>query len=297
MKKKINDPTPSLHQARLKIQHHAPDYSVYVIYRGESFSDLRGPGYFNINPITERVGELVSTKPRAYPLLIENLVTRDPISIALAGKVSFTFDPRNGDVVTISRLVKIPEPDLTNALGDALKELIFKAIRARANEFWFQEIQRGENLARLETWAAEALLESTALTAFGISNVGVLFTHAVLPQEIETRLKEAAQRRYNAQATGEMPQADLLRSLIVELVEKVNREGNLEQLFNFTEAVNTLRQIEATAPPATKTIDGETVAPPAEPTPSSPPPTPAPSKPKTKSSKKRMSPSFLDPDL
>lgn len=297
MTKKNDADASSLHRARLKIQHHAPDFSVYVIYRDESFSDIRGPGYFKINPLAERVGELISTKPRAYPLMIKNVSTRDPIPVALVGKVSFTFDPREGDVAQISRLVKIPEPDLTNALGEALQELIFKAIRARVNEFWFEEIQRGASLALMEGYALTALNELAILRAFGISNVGVLFTHAVLPQEIETRLKEAAQRRYNAQVSGELEQAALLRSLIVELVEKVNREGNLEQLFNFTEAVNALRQIEGAASPATKIISGEVDRAPDEPAPTTPPAAKAAPKPKAKRGKKPSSPSYLDPDL
>lgn len=301
MKKKADKPEPFVHKSRRLLQKHAPDFTVYAIYHGDNFSDIRGPGYFNINPLTERVGESISTKPRAFPLLIENLMTRDPLRIALAGKVSFTFDPREGDVTAIARLVKIPDPELTNTLGQALQELIFKTVRVRVNEFDFEEIQRAARLAELEEIALASLGGMAILNTFGIRNVGVLLTHAVLPPEIETRLTEAAQRRYNAQVTREIEQPDLLRSLIVELVEKASRGGNVEQLFSFTEAVNTLRQVEAArepraihAPPP-ETIDGEIVKPaPEEPAPP-PPPTPHPAKPKQ--SKKPISPSYLDPDL
>lgn len=290
-----------MHKSRRILQKHAPDFTVCAIYHGDNFSDIRGPGYFNINPLTERVGESISTKPRAFPLLIENLMTRDPLRIALAGKVSFTFDPREGDVTAIARLVKIPEPDLTDALGQALQELIFKSVRARVNEFGFEEIQRGTHLALLEEAAVTALGSMEILNNFGIRDVGVLFTHTVLPPEIETRLNEAAQRRYNAQVTREIEQPDLLRSLIVELVEKASRGGNVEQLFNFTEAVNTLRQMESARAPRTiqapppATIDGEIVPP----TPEEPavPPPPAPNPAKPGHPKKPISPSYLDPDL
>ncbi|TAH53482.1 MAG: hypothetical protein EYC68_03005 [Chloroflexota bacterium] len=298
MAKKTADPNiPKWQKGGMRVNYHAPDFTVVVIYRDDSFVRVRGPGPLSINPFVERLGEEISIKPRAYPLMVKNVLTRDPISITLVGKVAFTFDPREGDATAIARLVKIPEPDLTNALGDTLQEFIFKALRARVNEYWFEEIQRGATLAELEEYALASLRELPSLRAFGISNIGVLLTHAILPQEIEMRLKEAAQRRYNAQVSGELEQTALLRSLIVELVEKVNREGNLEQLFNFTEAVNALRQIEGAASPATKIISGEVDIVPDEPALPAPPPSKPAPKPKTKRAKKSISPSYLDPDV
>jgi hypothetical protein len=298
-----DSPQPIIHRARRKLQKYTPDYTVCVIYHGDNFSDIRGPGYFSLNPFTERIGETISTKPRAYPLQIENLMTRDPIRITLAGKVSFTFDPREGDVTTIARLVKIPEAALTNALGETLQELIFKALRARVSELGFEEMQNGASLAQMEETTVNALGAMEALQTIGIRDVRVLFTHAILPPEIETRLNEAAQRRYNARVTREIEQPDLLRSLIVELVEKASRGGSVEQLFNFTEAVNTLRQMEvardsrAMPAPPSETIDGQVVKPVPDEPPAPPPPPAEPAKSKPKRGANPISPSYLDPDL
>lgn len=296
---------PIAHRANRRIRQHVPDFHVCVIYRGESYAGVRGPGYFFVNPLTERTGEIVSTKPRAKSFRLEHLFTSDPIPIELAGKLSFTFDPREGDAVPISRLVRLPAATLDDALGSAVQELVFKAVRSPVNAYSFENIQRGETLAQLEA-IARTVNDLPGLYALGIQNVSVMFTHAVLPDDLQKRLGESAQRRYNTQISHELEQADLLRALIIELVEKVSRDGNLEQLFNFTEAVNTLRQIESrpAAPPALepanpKIIDAQVFSkPPSDASPPNDNPTPPDTGTSTAKPKrsKPKSPSYLDPD-
>src|SRR5262245_22714358 len=89
----------------------------------------------------------------------------------------------------------------------------------------------------------------------GFREMGMTIENMPLPPMIEARLQEVAQRRFNAQAAQNLSQGELIRTLLIELVERVSRQGTSEHYLNAADIMNALKELETLSSAPTKVID------------------------------------------
>ena len=71
-----------------------PDNHLGVVYRMEMYYDLRGPGFFWINPFTQSVKQEVNLGPDFIKTHIPSLQTQDAVQLGLRLALAYAFDPR-----------------------------------------------------------------------------------------------------------------------------------------------------------------------------------------------------------
>lgn len=255
---------PLWHKIRLRVfgAKHVPDGQVCIIYRGESYSDVRGPGYFGVCKLLERMGEVVKISPRTGHFTFENLSTREPVPLTLTGLFNFKFDPRPPTDPKIAvNLVKLSPGALEGFMQDTLRRLV----RVYTPQYSFVELRSATPFPTIENAVVNDFAREELLQRMGLQLSRFEIQHGITPERTEARLQESAQRMRNADSIQQLPLHELLLALYTELVEKSS--GGSEQLWNMTDLMNLIQRLDKGASPPTRIIDA---------TPSAPPPTPNP---------------------
>ncbi|MDL1896003.1 hypothetical protein FBQ82_06995 [Anaerolineae bacterium CFX7] len=247
---------PLFHKIRLRFlgYKHMPDDHVCVIYEGESYAGVRGPGYFRINGWHERLGEVVKVSARTTPFTYENLSTREPVPVSLTGKITFSFDPRPPTEKEMAMaFVRLSADALNGFVQDAVRRLV----RLYTPQYTFAALRSSVPFPEIEAAVVQDFAREELLRRMGLKLGRFTIEQSLTPERTEARLQEAAQRMYNADAVQQIPLNELLLALYTELVEK--SKGGSEQIWNMNDLATLIQRLEKSAAPPTRIID---VAPP-----------------------------------
>ncbi len=271
------------------------DNHVRAVYRMESYLESRGPHFFWINGLKERLGSIIYLGPRFRTFSFANLSTQDPLRAGLRVSISFSFDPRRTRREIAAQLINLDDEVLVLIVEGA----VLKSIRSLIAQYLFEEIRHGRVFEVIEQKAQADLATDPSLGQLGIQVGGVQVLEPILSDTIETRFEQTAQRRFNIQATQDFNPTEIARTLAIEIVEKLNSQGLGGQYLNPGDILNALQQLPSRLPTPTKVIDGPAAAKPGSPEAQSGSvhdirPSPPPSQTPPTDKKGPISPSFLD---
>jgi hypothetical protein len=139
-----------------------PDNHLGAVYRMESYRDLRGPGFFRINPLTETVKLVVSLNPDFISTDISSLNTRDAVQLGMKVAIAYIFDPRNLTHEKAQVFVKWPKHILRDIVTDFARSTMLSIVA----RYYAENICRGELFEAMEqalTTELKKRLESLAM--------------------------------------------------------------------------------------------------------------------------------------
>ncbi len=272
------------------------DNHVQVVYRDGLYLTAKGPGFFWIRFWSDRTGPVVYIGPRVQSYTFSNLSTRDPVRVGLRVSAGFNFDPRRTDRATAAQFVSAAQDPVPLIVSTAL----LKSLRSQVSMYGLEQIRQGRVFEVIERTSKADLAANPLLPKLGIIPSGVTILEPLFSEKLEARFEEAAQRRFNLEATQDYQPTDLAETLAIEIVEKINAQGASEQYLTPSDIVNAVKQLPPRPAPRTRVIEGQVrPAPlPADNPSAAPGAGPPTSSPQTPSDQPlQPPPTYLDPDL
>jgi hypothetical protein len=123
-----------------------PDNHLGAVYRMERYRDLRGPGFFRINPFTESVKLTVSLNPDFMSTNVSSLNTRDAVQLGMEVALAYVFDPRNLTHEKAQVFVKWPRYILRDIVTDFARSTLLSVVAS----YYAEHICRGELFETIE---------------------------------------------------------------------------------------------------------------------------------------------------
>lgn len=224
---------------------------VRVVYRMEKYTGVRGPGFFKYNGLTERLGPTVYLGPRFKTYTFPNLSTSDPMRVGFRVSASYTFDPRNVKPEIATQLVQLDSDVFALIVEGAL----LKSLRVLVADHTIETIRQGKVYGAIESQTAQEMGRNPGLAVLGLGVGNLEILEPLFPQAVEARFEEAAQRRFNVQAVQDFRASDVVKTLAMELVEKLGPQT--QQYLNGSDIMNAVQQLPEPPAAPTKTIDGQ----------------------------------------
>jgi len=116
-----------------------PDNHLGAVYRMERYNDLRGPGFFRINPLTESVKLTVDLNPDFMSTNVSGLNTQDAVQLEMEVALGYVFDPRDLPHEEAQVFIKLPK----NILRDIVTDFTTSTLLSIVPSYSAEHICRG----------------------------------------------------------------------------------------------------------------------------------------------------------
>jgi hypothetical protein len=165
-----------------------PDNHLGAVYHMERYRDLRGPGFFRINPLTESVKVVVSLNPDFISANIPSLNTHDGVQLGLQVALAYEFDPRKLPAAKAQIFVKWP-PHILRAIATDSATRTLLSIVARHTA---QQICRGEVFDAIDRAITAELAQR--LEPLAIKPVLAMVLRVITPPTLQETFTDAVNR-------------------------------------------------------------------------------------------------------
>ncbi|MFQ5610636.1 MAG: SPFH domain-containing protein [Anaerolineae bacterium] len=169
------------------------DYQLGVVYKMGRYHDLRGPGFFWINPLTDTMKTEVSFKPDFISTPYDNLRTRDALQLGLRLALAYAFDPRLVSPEQAAIFVTWPRQIRRLIVTDQARS----ALQAIVSQFYAEEICRGEAFEPIGEKVKAQLVGR--LQTLAMKPVFVIALEVMVPQALQHTFDAVVKRAVYAQ--------------------------------------------------------------------------------------------------
>ena len=132
-----------------------PDNHLGAVYRMEMYNRVRGPGFFWITPLIERVRQRIRVSPDFMATTIENLQTQDGVELKVQVALAYTFDPRSLSHNDAVVLVSLSRGDLRGIVTDSATWAMLNILR----EYQAEQVCRDDILEPIRQQLLSNLFE------------------------------------------------------------------------------------------------------------------------------------------
>lgn len=189
------------------------DYQLAVIYRLERYHTVKGPGFFRINPLTQRVHSIISVSPDLISTAIPGLLTKDALRLEFSMSLAYTCDPRIVPQDRAALVVKWSR-DVRRAIVTDRAQRAFQAV---VPQFYAEQICRGEVFQSLED---KFLKELMALVApLALKPMFAIVKEVKVPPVLQSRFEAIVQRAINVQDISQYEPYELTQAMRTEALE------------------------------------------------------------------------------
>lgn len=205
------------------------DFERAVIYRMESYDTLKGPGFFGINPTTQRIHDVVSIMPDLITTTLPNIQTRDAIQLDFPVAIRYApiLDQAPREVAAIA--VRL-SPDVRRGIVTFNAQ---RALQAVLPLFNAEQVCRGQVYDAIEQRWLPILREMLAEYALEPKRVRVL--PVILPPTLKDRFEAVTQRTVDAQDLSQYTSFELARVLRVQVLEAMKEMSPNRQYIEFSD--------------------------------------------------------------
>lgn len=221
------------------------DYELGIIFRLERYYDVRGPGFFWINPLTERIQSVTSIAPDFVSTPIPAIQTKDALQIGFSLALAYLCDPRAVSRERAAMVVKWSR-EIRRAI---VTDNVQRAFQAVVPKFYAEQICRGEVFKPLEDGVLQVLTER--LETLALKPMFGMVREVTVPLVLQSRFEAVVQRQVNIDAISQYEPYELSQAMRTEALEAIKAMGGGKQYLNlpdFTDIV-TPPQDETQSPP------------------------------------------------
>jgi hypothetical protein len=209
-------------------RHWVGEDEVAVIYEGDRFHALqRGPGFFNIDPLTQDVRAIVNVAPDVLRTTFPGIQTRDALPVELSVGLKFGFAPER-TLREITHLVVRWTPEERRGV---LVLHAQNALQKVLPEFTVDQVCRGSVFDEIERRTLRAL--SALVSHLGFEPTQMLLLQVTPPAELRERFANTAQRRVNAFDLAQYTPYELTLVMRAQLIEALSHMSPNRQYVEF----------------------------------------------------------------
>lgn len=165
------------------------DYELAVIYQLERYHEVKGPGFFVINPLTQRVHSVISISPDFITTPMSSIQTKDALQLDFSVALAYSFAPQSVPKERAAMVVKWSR-DIRRAIVTDNAQRAFQAV---VPKFYAEQICRGEVFKPLEEEFLSIL--TTRLEALALKPVLGMVREVKVPAVLQSRFEAVVQRR------------------------------------------------------------------------------------------------------
>ncbi len=191
-----------------------------LVSQMERSHSLRGPGFFWIRPLFQRVRMVVSTAPENVTSHIEHVLTKDALMLDVTCVLEYRFDPRSlPDGESIRMVKRCPLPEERREI---VENIAHRAMQDVMPRFYAEQVCRGGELfSTVEQQFMAALQERLNPFAIRLVARACFLKEIDLPAGLRERFVTSAQRLMNASDSSQYGNAQWQRLMESERVESL----------------------------------------------------------------------------
>lgn len=202
---------------RLFGQHWVGEYERAVIYTDERYNRLEGPGFFAIDPFTERIHAIINVAPDMFRTTFSGIQTHDRLPVDLSVGLNFGFAPERTQREIAQLVVQWTPEERRGALTLHAQNALQKVL----SQFTIDQVCSGQALDEIQHWTLRALSE--LVSRLGLEPTQVLLLQVMPPAKVRDRFADIAQRRLNAFDLVQYTPYELDRVMRAQMIEALSR--------------------------------------------------------------------------
>jgi hypothetical protein len=221
----------------------AGDNEAAVVYRLERYHELRGPGFFWINPLTQSVRLFIQVTPDFILINAPNVQTRDALQFEISIALAYKFNPdlmpadKAALFVTWSR----------NVHRAIVADNARRALQAVVPAFFSEQICRGEAFDAIEQKLKDEL--AGRLRPMAIELLLCMVQQVQVPTALQDRFEAVVQRGVNVQDLSQYEPYELTQAMRVEVVEALKTMSVGRQYINLPDLMDAAMPLPDQPPP------------------------------------------------
>lgn len=202
---------------RLFGQYWVGEYERAVIYTDERYNRLEGPGFFAIDPFTERIHAIINVAPDMFRTTFSGIQTHDRLPVDLSVGLNFGFAPERMQREIAQLVVQWTPEERRGALTLHAQNALQKVL----SQFTIDQVCSGQAFEEIEHRTLRALSE--LVSRLGLEPMQALLLQVTPPAKVRDRFADIAQRRSNAFDLAQYTPYELDRVMRAQMIEALSR--------------------------------------------------------------------------